>query len=335
MRWWLSGLLAILVLLIVIPAVFSDHLSKDSGGNEAAAPEDPDKIIIYTEADDIKISMYNHVEKKLVVLPLEEYLVGVVAGEMPASFNIEALKAQAVAARTLAVYKMQAFGGKGCELMEGADICSSYAHCQEWISEESRKKNWGADYESNMEKIRRAVLETSKEIIKYEGKPIEVLYHSTSNGKTEDAGEVFSFSLPYYKVVESEGEEDYHKFNNSVTIKNSRFVEIFKKKYPGSTLKADNLAGQIKINGYTGGGRVKSITVGGITLRGTDFRLMYGLSSADFSFKFGKNTVTIETRGFGHGVGMSQVGADRMADKGYKYKEILAHYYQGVTIGEY
>ena len=330
MRRYASVILIAFAFLLIFAVVVSRFSGEGSPGpNETF---DPDKIIIVPETDDIEITMYNHKTGKLEKMPLEEYLIGVLAGEMPASYEMEALKAQAVAARTLIISKLKRFGGKGCSKNPGADVCSSYAHCQEWIPLESMQKNWGGSFDKYYGRLKQAVNETVGLIMKYEGKPIEVFYHSTSNGKTEDAGEVFSRSLPYYKVVSSPEGEDLT--GTGVTFSNKEFVDIFSRHYKNS-LNPNNLANQVKINGYTKSGRVKSITVGGITLRATDFRMMYGLNSTDFTLQFGKSSVTIYTKGFGHGVGMSQVGADRMAKAGSTFRDILLHYYQGVAIEHY
>ena len=305
---------------------------------EPAATVSPGKstneIIARTDTKNTTISMYNHREKVLVDMPLEEYLVGVVAGEMPASYEEEALKAQAVAARTLMIYQMPAYSGRGCNQKAGADVCSSFAHCQEWISHEQMKKNWGDAYDKYVNKIEAAINETAGEIMTYNGKAIEVFYHSTSNGKTEEVSEVFSNSLPYYVTVDSMGEESAPKFEGSVTITNRKFADKFQSKY-GIKLDANNLSDEIRINGYTDSGRIQNITVGGKKLRATEFRLLYGLNSTDITFVFGKENITMKTKGYGHGVGMSQVGADRMAEVGYNYKDILKHYYKGIEINQY
>ncbi len=330
MRRYARTILVAFVFLTIFTAVITGFTGEDDPGLKETF--DPDEIIIVPETDDIEITMYNHRTGKLEKLPLEEYVLGVVAGEMPVSYGIEALKAQAVAARTLAISRLKRFGGKGCSNNPGADVCSSYAHCQEWIPLESMQKNWGSSFDKHYNKLKQAVYGTAGLIMKYEGKPIEVFYHSTSNGKTEDAGEVFSRSLPYYKVVSSPEGADLTR--TGVTFSNKEFVDIFSRYYKNS-LDPNNLASQVKINGYTNSGRVKSITIGRITLRATDFRMMYGLNSTDFTLQFGKGSVTIYTKGFGHGVGMSQVGADRMAEAGSTFEDILLHYYQGVTIEHY
>ncbi len=337
MRPTTKGIAVVVAGLLLITSIILNVISasRDKEENQPDEPEkNPKEIIMETNHKNDSIFMYNHMTKELVQMPLEEYLAGVVAGEMPASYDEEALKAQAVAARTLVIYKMPAYGGRGCSQAAGADVCSSYAHCQEWISEEQMRKNWGEDYETYVEKIKKAIQETSGQIMTYNGKAIEVFYHSTSNGRTEEVSEVFSNSLPYYISVVSIGEEDAPRFEGSVTLSNKKFAEIFQSKY-GIKLDPNKLASQIKINGYTDSGRIQDITVGGKKLRATEFRLLYGLNSTDISFEFDNDSITMNTKGFGHGVGMSQVGADRMADRGYSYMDILQHYYKGVEIIQY
>lgn len=334
-KWWINIVLGAIFLVLLIPTLFPKTLSAVEP--EAEAPPVPvsGSIILVRAYVDLDTSVYDHKSGTLIVMPLESYLIGVVAGEMPASFHPEALKAQAVAARTLAVYKMRALGGRGCSQHPEADVCTSFAHCQAWVSEAAMRKNWGDRFEENYETVKAAVTSTRGEIIQYEGNPIEVLYHSTSNGKTECSGEVFSTALPYYQVVESFGEENFSKFHNQVTVTNQEFIRIFKKSYPSAKLTPGNLADQIRINSYTESGRIQRMTVGGISLRGADFRRVFGLHSADITLQFGKDAVTMNTKGFGHGVGMSQAGADAMAGRGYLYDEILRHYYQGTVIGSF
>lgn len=343
MRWWINLLLSIVIIVVVIPALTVQDFSlfgfKDKRSSSEMNGQPNDEIDITSKSkkgvDEPEIAMYDHATKSIIRMPLEEYIIGVVAAEMPASFELEALKAQAVAARTFAVRKMRAFGGNGCSSHPQADVCSLYSHCQAWISDEQQKKNWGSDYAANHEKIVRAVEETRGYIMTYDGAPIEVFFHSTSNGKTEDAGEVFSHSLPYYTVVDSPGEESSPKYKQTFTFSNDQFVKIFKSRYPSSNLSAKNLSSQIRVKSYTKSGRVGELIVGGIAVKGTDFRYLYGLNSTDFKFKFEEDRVVIETTGYGHGVGMSQVGANYMAQQGHTYVEILKHYYKGVEIEKY
>ncbi len=326
-------MLFIVIIVVVIPTVIVKGFPRTTLVVQSTDLKDENTgIDIVRQVEDPEIMVYDHTTKKVIKMPLEQYVVGVVAGEMPVSFELEALKAQAVAARTLAVGKMKSLGGKGCTKYPEADVCSLFSHCQAWISDEQQQKNWGQGYEQNRNKIIKAVQETYGDIITYDNAPIEVFFHSTSNGKTEDAGEVFSHSLPYYTVVESRGEENGPKYRQTFTLSNTEFVKIFKSRYPKSNLISTNLSSQIRIKNHTASGRVGELEVGGITVKGTDFRYLYGLNSTDFKFQFEKDKVKIHTIGYGHGVGMSQIGANYMAQKGYTYIEILKHYYKGVEV---
>lgn len=338
MRWWINGMLLIVFIVLVIPSIIVKGCSGDQYETiiiDTEKDEDPELLSIDIESikNEPSILLYDHIDKRCVDIPLEQYIVGVVAAEMPASFDIEALKAQAVAARTLAVRKMRAYGGRGCSKYDNnADICTFYGHCQAWISDEEQKKNWGAEYTTNRKKIVQAVEDTRGLILTYQGNPIEVFFYSTSNGKTEDVSEVFSVELPYYKVVDSGGEEDAPKFKEVFTFTRGEFIDIFKRHYPKAKLTKKSLESQVKILNHTESGRVGEILVGGTKLKGKDFRSIYGINSTDFRLEFLADKVLIHTTGYGHGVGMSQVGADRMAKDGGTYRDILNHYYIGVDI---
>lgn len=337
MRTWVMIILAAVVVILIIPTIIVGIFSgtaPDMEKKTILSPEEKESPPIRVEISgkDPVITLYNHYSKELITMDLEEYVIGVVAAEMPASFEMEALKAQAVAARTLAAYKMRALGGKGCSKYEGADVCSEFSHCQAWIPDEQMKKNWGKSYEDNLNKIKEAVFSTWGEIMTYNGKAIEVFFHSTSNGKTENVDEVFSTSLPYYDVVESPGDVNGPRYKATVSFTVDEFIRKIKNRYKDSNITRENLKEQVKILSHTEGGRVKEIMVGGVRIKGTDFRNLFNLNSADFKLYFQGDKVLIETRGYGHGVGMSQVGADYMAEQGKNYREILHHYYQGVEI---
>jgi peptidoglycan hydrolase-like amidase len=154
-------LVATVFLILILPAIMKLIPQEGQPTDQLDLEDDPDEIIIVMDSEEVIVSMYDQKLKELVKLPLEEYLIGVVAGEMPAGFDTEALKAQAVAARTLVIAKMPAFGGRGCNQKQGADVCSSFAHCQEWISEDLMRRNWGEDFDVNYAKIKEAVADTS------------------------------------------------------------------------------------------------------------------------------------------------------------------------------
>ena len=330
--------IAVVVIFIVIgiPAIFVSFFGEANKSSEPINDRQNSSVWleVSARAQPVKtqLFMYDHNSNNLIEIDIEDYVIGVVAAEMPASFHIEALKAQAVAARTFAVYNMRSLAGDGCENYPEADVCSLFAHCQAWIDTARMKEKWGNDFEMYFEKVSDAVESTRGQIMVYRDQPIEVLFHSTSNGFTEDAGEVFLRSLPYYQVVESRGEENSSRFRDTVVVGFEEFIEIFNRSYPRSGLTAKNIASSLRILSRTGGGRVDRLRVARIELDGTDFRRLFGLDSADFNFRFEDGNVLINTVGFGHGVGMSQVGANYMALNGYDHIEILKHYYVGVEI---
>lgn len=283
---------------------------------------------------DIKLNVYIVEKKELKEMYMEEYIMGVVAGEVPAEFDIEALKAQAVVARTYAISRMKSMGGKGCEKHKDADICTDSTHCQEWISKEDRFKAWApANAEKYWGKITSAVEETKGFIMTYESLPVMYpLYFSTSGGKTENSQDVFSSAQPYLRSVTSPNEEVSPKYVSKVTFTKDEFIKKLSQSKYNIKLDKSKLASQVKIIERTEGGSVKSINVGTKTLKGTEVRTIMGLNSANFNIEMGKNDVVITVLGNGHGVGMSQWGASTMAREGKKYDEILKHYYQGIEI---
>lgn len=273
------------------------------------------------------------IKGKIVEMPLEQYVAGVVAAEMPVKFDEEALKAQAITARTYAVAKMFAFGGKGCSRNPGADVCSEI-HCQAWISKEDRFKYWKPEEAvSNWNKIITAVNDTKDMIISYQGKlATGVKYFSTSDGKTENSLYAFGYAEPYLVSVDSPNEEESPNYKSQVILNKNEFTERMKKLSPDIKLNISKLDSEIKIIQYTDGGRVKSIKIGDKTFSGVDIRWAMNLKSADFSIAIDKGNVTFDVKGFGHGVGMSQWGANEMGKRGFKYYDIIKHYFKGTEI---
>lgn len=239
---------------------------------------------------------------------LEDYVVGVVAGEMPVNFPHEALKAQAVAARTYAIRQMKATPNIKYE-----DIAQAY------IDIDTMKRRWGSNFDENYEKIRTNVYATAGQILEYDNEPILAAFCSTTNGYTEDCQNVWTQTLPYLTSVRSEGDELSPYYSDLVVLSKARFAEIF-----GGT--------DAVIKEKTNAGYVKSVTVKGKTYTGNDIRRILGLKSTSFDIASGGDNITITTKGYGHGVGMSQYGACYMANNGKGYCEILSHYYQGAII---
>ena len=259
---------------------------------------------------------------KIENMELDTYLTSVVLREMPASFEKEALKAQAVVARTYALRRQES-GGKHI----GADVCTSPSCCQGYCTIEEFVANGGTQEE--IEKVKDAVMSTKNQVLTYKGKLTEATYFSCSGGLTEDAQAVWGSDIPYLQSVESPGEENAGAFTDTVSLS----VNEFKNKL------GSNLSGKPEswIEGvtYTDGGGVDTITICGAKYKGTEFRSLLGLRSTSFVITIVGDSITITTKGYGHRVGMSQYGADAMAVKGSNYKEILAHYYVGTQISQY
>ena len=261
-------------------------------------------------------------------LNLDQYLYGDVSCEMPANFEEEALKAQAVVARTYTIYKITN-GNKH----ENADICDDSQCCQAWISKEARFEKWNeTERENNWSKIVSAVESTKGKIIMYEGKPINAFFHSNSGGKTEIASSVWGGKdEPYLQAVETSGESNYTQYSSELTISKEEFIEKIKQYHSDFEIdfSSDN---QIEVLEYTEGQRIKKIKIGNLELAGTEIRNIFGLKSAKFEILVEGENVKFNVLGYGHGVGMSQTGADSMAKEGKNYEEIIKHYYTGVEI---
>lgn len=246
-------------------------------------------------------------------IELEDYVIGVVAAEMPASFHIEALKAQSVIARTYALNKLS----KGVTLTDNNST-------QNYIDIDQKRNKWGADFDKYYNKIKDAVLSTEGTTLKYNDEYIDAVYFSTSNGYTEDSINVWGNDIPYLKSVESSWDRDASSFFRTQTMD----LNTFNSKLGTNISNGD----EISIIERNSSSRVSKISVGGKIFSGVQFRNILGLRSADFDIGLNDNLLTITTRGYGHGVGMSQYGANGMAQNGYNYKQILSHYYSNVSI---
>ena len=266
-------------------------------------------------------------ENRMVSMSLSGYVCGVVAAEMPASYHLEALKAQAVAARTRLLKQRQT---GGCVSHPGADICTDSAHCQGYATLQECKARWGDAYEAYRDRVLQAEYETRGQWLAYQGRPITVVYHAISGGRTEDAQAVFSQAEPYLVSVSSEGEEQVRGFWQDSFFSFEELAEkLTAAGYPVNALQARQ---RLTISAYTAAGRVAAMQVGDQIIDGGDFRRALGLRSTWFSISADDQGVTFSQRGYGHGVGMSQAGANAMAAGGANYQEILTHYYPGVEI---
>ncbi|SHH78630.1 stage II sporulation protein D [Caloranaerobacter azorensis DSM 13643] len=317
-------LLFLLFIIIIIPILLLIGGPSDTKYKNRVIEEDLNKEKI--------IKVYNINTKEVEEIELDEYIKGVVAAEMPAAFEIEALKAQAVAARTYAIYHLEKFKNGHPDHPE-APLCTGI-HCQAWLSKDEliklHSENWMKEY---WPKIEQAVDSTRGLIITYNGKPIEPLFHSTSGGMTEDSEAVFASKLPYLRSVPSPYEDGAPKLREVVKMTVDEFISKIKSKYPNVKLTKNNLQQKIKLIERSHSGRVMKIMIDGKIVSGREIRGLFNLNSTNFKIMLRKNgSIEIETVGYGHGVGMSQWGANGMAKKGSTFKEILKHYYTGVEI---
>lgn len=300
--------------LVVLP--FSDNEASSQLDEESKKPKETTLL-----EDSVEVAVYRSSKEIIEKLPLEEYVVGVVAGEMPADFEIEALKAQALTARTFVVTQMM---NKDENVPEGADVTDTVAD-QVFRSTEELKKQWGPDYQWKLDKISQAVLETKGKILTYEGNPISAQFFSTSNGFTENSEAYWANSLPYLKSVESPWDKDSPVFSDQKVVPVTEFQEKL-----GIAIDGGDSVGTI--TGRTPGKRVETVVIGGKEFSGREIREKLELRSSDFTWYRKGDHIVITTKGFGHGVGMSQYGANGMAKEGKSFEEIVTHYYKDVKV---
>jgi stage II sporulation protein D len=268
---------------------------------------------------------------QVVTLPLEEYLVGVVAAEMPAEFHPEALKAQAVAARTYTLLRLSAKNGNSN--LPGADLNDNPEDSQAWIPVSEMRRRWGGlSFGYYYGKITAAVRDTDGEVIVYRGQLIDPVYHSSCGGLgTEDAADVWGYDVPYLEGAPCNWDPPTQRQPVAVVFvcKNLfRRLDIPDKAIPAGA----GLGGMIRVIDRTARGRVKDLKVAAESFKATDLRRLLNLRSTDFTVKEAGGKVVFVTRGYGHAVGMCQWGAQGMALQGKTYKEILAYYYRGVQV---
>lgn len=276
-----------------------------------------EKTTVHFESNQIvrvKREKLNTIEK----VPLEKYVIGVLSGEMPTTFPMEALKAQAVAARTYVLRKIE------YAKEQEYDVVDTVAN-QVYYNNDELKERWKDDYEEKMNRIQKAVLDTQGEYLTYQGEIAQAFFFSTSTGYTENCEEVFQESLPYLRSVKSDWEEDISPvFEDSKTFTLEEF-------YQKLNLDA-NSNFSIQITDRTSTGRVRTLNINGKDFKASDVTTALGLRSSFFEIQKNEEQIVIHTKGFGHGVGMSQYGAYGMAENGSNYQEILKYYYQGIEI---
>lgn len=273
------------------------------------------------------ITLLHKKEGTVEEVNIDEYLYHVVSAEMPASFEIEALRAQAIVARTYTIFKILN------KKHDNADICDDSTCCQAWVSKETRLARWNEnEREANWQKICKAVNSTKGKIVTYENKPINAFFHSNSGGITEVPVNVWGGTgYPYLQSVTTSGEDGYTQYASEVTLTQNELLNKVKEKYSDIAINFSN-AEEIKILEYTDSSRVKTLKIGNHNFSGVEARTIFGLRSANFEIKREGENIKFTVKGYGHGVGMSQTGADAMAKQGSTAEEIITHFYTGIEI---
>jgi stage II sporulation protein D len=322
-RLFIISALMVILCLVFLPFLLVTFYPE----NETTPAKHKDSMI---EPEEIKV--YRHLTGKTETVNFEDYVKGVVAGEMPADFEMEALKAQAVAARTYSLSKIIRSGNGGNPDHPSAPVCDD-THCQVYRSPEELKQIKSVEWmDTGWKKIQEAVDSTKGQLLYYQGQLVEQpLFFSSSGGKTENSEDVFVSALPYLRSVDSPYETAAPHQNEQAVFTVSEFTQKIKSTYPGKEIGSVN-SNTLKVTNRSQGGRVISMQIGNLTLKGREVRDLCGLKSANFTISLQGDSVIITTNGYGHGVGMSQWGANGMAEAGFNYKQILTHYYTGVEI---
>ena len=330
MRQTLMASLLLTALLFLVPLfLFSTAAAPAPQDTPTPTPASAGQTAALQD-DAVTLQVWNG--KKTVSMTMTEYLKGVVRGEMPASFAEEALKAQAAAERTYIYYQMK--GGRKAAHPD-ADICTDHTCCNAWLSQKDAAAKWGDKADAYEAKIRQAVEATDGQVVLYQGAPILAAFHSSSAGVTAKSGDVWTSDLPYLASVKSpEGEDSVPNYYSVKTLSASEFCDTFRKAYPQADFP-DDPSRWVQNLTHNSSDRVESVTIGGVSVSGTEVRSVFGLRSACFTVDVGADGVTFHVTGYGHGVGMSQYGANELAHEGKTWREILAWYYTDTTIGTY
>ena len=328
--------IAFISICFILPALFTKrNINTFSNGLEENIQENNEQI---SNNNSNEVSEYNYnkygtiklLHKKtneIEEVKIDDYLCNVVSAEMPADYELEALKAQAIVARTYTIYKVQN------KKHENADICDDSTCCQAWVSKENRLERWEeTKREKNWNKIQQCVNETKGKIITYNNQPINAFFHANSGGTTELPVNVWGGSgLPYLQVVQTAGEEGYTQYSSEVDLTQEELINKLKTKYEDIQIDFNNDE-DVKIIEHTDSNRVKTVKFGNHELSGVETRTLLGLKSTNIEIKKENNQIKFLVKGYGHGVGMSQTGANTMAKQGNNCEEIIKHFYVGIEI---
>lgn len=322
--------LSICVLMLVMPLALT-KFCEDNPLNDTN--NDNEKLDFHREKIPDTITVYRTENGRTETIDFEDYIVGVVSGEMPSSFHIEALKAQSVAARSYSLARIiKAKKNGNPSAHPSAPLCDS-THCQVYKNRKELKVLKGSAWMKNgLKKIEKAVNSTKGELLYYKGELVQqALFHSSSGGRTENSEDVFTAAVPYLVSVESPYEDEATHQNEKNSFSISEFAEKLRNEYPNISF-GDINASNIEIISRSKGNHVEKVKIGNGIIEGRNVREVMGLPSANFSISLSGDTITFTSNGSGHGVGMSQYGADGMAKKGFDYKQILSHYYSGTKV---
>lgn len=319
------------VLLLLLPGVLVSPMESPAETQTIqpipSVPSAP-KSISQALADEGRRVQLLRSDGRVEEVTMADYLWGVVAAEMPANFQSEALKAQAAAARTYTVGLQDASSSKH----ESAQLCDNSSCCQAYTDRETARLRWGVQATEYEEKITQAVTETDGLGVLYDGSPIQAVFFSSAAGRTVDAVEVWGNAVSYLKSVDSPEGEEVPNYHSQVILTHEEVRQKIAARYPGADLSGAPEQWFTQMI-RTDAGNVSQITIGGITLTGSQARLLFSLRSASFSVSCQGENFVFDVTGYGHGVGMSQYGANAMAAQGSDFREILTWYYTGTEIG--
>jgi len=317
--------------LFLLPALVVEPMPEGELPALSAASSQPSQVVQTAggSRDRGRIVRLARTDGRVEELTMEEYLWGVVAAEMPAAFEPEALKAQAAAARTYTVELQATPDGKH----EGADLCDDSACCQAYVDRETAQARWGLQAKSYTQKIAQAVEKTDGLGVLYKDEPIQAVFFSSSAGRTVDAAEVWGNSVDYLKGVDSPEGEEVPNYRSRVVLTVEQVRQMVLERYPGADLSGSPEGWFTGVEHNSAGG-VARMQVGGMTVSGSQLRALFALRSATFTVALEAGNFVFDVTGYGHGVGMSQYGANAMAKQGADFEEILTWYYTGTEVGE-
>lgn len=332
-RFIAGSVFVMLVILLIVPGVIAQLLPQDPEQSHRMDVSNYEPLEVVdthnSEYPLVTIKVYRSDRQLMERVPLEAYVRGVVASEMPHDFELEALKAQALAARTYILRRL--ITGDHSDTPEGSPVTDTVTH-QVYQNEDDLRQRWGTDYERNISTINKAVNETVGQILTYEGQPIDATFFSTSNGYTENSEEYWDAQIPYLRSVESPWDKQAPTYTEVKTMPLEQFEQKMGIQLDQPVSQGEPIS---EVLTRTTGMRVDEMRVGGQTFSGKQIRELLELSSSDFDIQLQDTQVSINTTGYGHGVGMSQWGAQGMAQEGHQAEDIVTYYYQGIRIQDY